>query len=353
MKKLILLLFTMVGVFVLAACNSEETATKENAKGENNVKETSLAPAPLSKPANIKIGYPTQGVSQLPLWVAKDTGILEKYGVNAELIYIAGSPRVQETLNGGGIDVGVSGIEAAGNAKVAGIDSVTFTALANKIKVYIYASKNIDTKNLKESMKGKTIIAGVEGSLYDYLAQSYIKNLGLEPKKDVKFLYMGGEGDRTAAFIKGDADFYLVAPPTSFKMDDMGYPKVHDFSKQEVLIPGLVMKKDYFNQNKELAEVLAASLIEANAYIKNNKEETLKIITKWTGMDDPELVKKTYEANLDTIPVKPYSTDETVQFYLDNSKVAEVKAMKPADLVDNSIIKKLDESGFIDQVFKK
>jgi NitT/TauT family transport system substrate-binding protein len=352
MKKFVLtLMLAMVGVFVLAACNSEEATNKEKAKAEDAVKETSLAP--LSKPVDIKIGYPTQGVSMLPVWVAKDTGIFKKYGVNTELIYVAGSPRVQETLNGGGIDVGITGIEAAGSAKAAGIDSVTFTALANKIKVYIYASKDINTKNLKDEIKGKTMIAGVEGSLYDYLAQSYIKNLGLEPKKDVKFLYMGGEGDRTAAFIKGDADFYLVAPPTSFKMDDMGYKKIHDFSKQDVLIPGLVMKKDYYKENQKLAEVLAASLIEANAYIKNNKEETLKIITKWTGMDDPELVKKTYEANLDTIPEKPYSTDESVQFYLDNSAKPEVKTMKPTDLVDNSIIKKLDESGFINEVFNK
>ena len=347
MKKVVLaLLLAMVGIFVLTACNSEETTS-----GKNGVKETSLSP--LSKPVNIKIGYPTQGVSQLPLWVAKDTGIFKKYGVNAELVYISGSPRVQETLNAGGIDVGISGIESAGSAKAAGIDSVTFTALANKIAVYIYASKDIDTSNIKEEIKGKTIIAGNEGSLYDLLAQSYVRELGLEPKKDVKFLYMGGEGDRTAAFMKGDGDFYLVAPPTSFKMDDMGYPKIHDFSEKDVLIPGLVMKKDYYNENQELAKVLAGSLIEANAYIKNNKEETLKIISKWTGMDDAELVKKTYETNLKTIPEKPYSTDETVQFYLDHSDNAEVKAMKPADLVDNSIIKKLDDSGFIDEVFNQ
>jgi NitT/TauT family transport system substrate-binding protein len=352
MKKIKYLLpFLLTVCMFLSGCGSEESSGKPSKSNPSTQVEN--APKPLSEPVDIKLGYPTQGASMLPLWVAKDTGIFEKYGVNAELIYIAGSPRVQETLNGDGIDVGISGIESMGNAKAAGIDSVTFTALANKIALYIYASKDVDMSNIKEEIKGKTIIAGVEGSLYDYLAQSYIRELGLDPEKDVKLLYMGGEGDRTAAFIKGDADFYLVAPPTSFRMDDMGYPKIHDFSDQDVLISGLVMKKDYYNENQELAEVLAASLIEANAYIKNNKEETLKIISKWTGMDDTELVKKTYETNLETIPEKPYSTDETVQFHLDNSEIAEVKAMKPADLVDNSIIQKLDESGFIDEVFNQ
>ncbi|HWL13114.1 MAG TPA: ABC transporter substrate-binding protein [Ureibacillus sp.] len=348
-KKWLLGLLTIMGVIVLAACSEEEQGVERASLDEANI-ETTLEP--LSKPVDIKIGYPTQGTSMLPLWVAKDAGIFEKYGVNAELIYIAGSPRVQETLNGNGIDVAITGIEAAGNAKAAGMDSVTFTALANKMALYIYASKDIDTSNLKESLKGKTIIAGLEGSLYDYLAQDYVRSLGLEPKKDVKFLYMGGEGDRTAAFMKGDADLYLVAPPTAFKIDDMGYPKIHDFSEQDVLISGLVMKTKDFNDKQELAEVLAASMIEANAYIKKNKEQTLEIIAKWTGIDDPELVEKTYDTNLFTIPDKPYITDETVQFYLDNSQIPEVKAMKPADLINNSIVEKLDEAGFIDEVSK-
>lgn len=347
MKKFLLaVLVAMVGIFVLSACNSEEPT--KGVSAESGLKKTSLEP--LSSPVDIKIGYPTQGVSQLPLWVAKDTGIFEKYGVNAELVYIAGSPKVQETLNGGGIHAGFTGIEPAGNAKAAGIDTVTFSATAHKIAVYIYASKDIDTSNIKEEIQGKTILAGAEGSLYDLLAHSYIRELGLDPEKDVEFLYMGGEGDRTAAFLKGAADFYLVAPPTSFKMDEMDYPRIYDFSDQEVLIPGLVMKTDYYNENQELAKVLAASLIEANNYIKANKEESLEIISKWTGMDDPKLMDKTYEINLMTIPEKPYISDETVQFYLENSQFEEVRALKPADLVDNSIIQQLDDSGFIDEV---
>ena len=126
----------------------------------------------------------------------KGYGIFEKYGVNAELIYIAGTPKVQETLNSGGIDVGLSGVDSVGKAKVAGIDSIILSAVADRISLYVYGQKDVNKSNITNELKGKTVITGLEGSLYDHLAQDYIGNNGLTPKEDVELLYMGGEGDR-------------------------------------------------------------------------------------------------------------------------------------------------------------
>lgn len=349
MKYLVTLMFAIS--MVLAGCGSDKT-TSQSAKS-TPVPQAENAPKPLDKPVDIKFGYPTQGASMLPLWVAKDTGIFEKYGVNAELIYIASTPKVQETLNSGAIEVGLTGIDPVGKSKAAGIDTVIISAVADRNAMYVYGQKSTDKKDLANQLKGKTIITGAEGSLYDYLTQSFIKDNGLTPKKDTKLIYMTGEGDRTGAFIKGDAEFYVVAPPTSFKMDEMGYPQIYDFKQKEVLSSGIGMKKDFYNKNPKLAEILVASLIEANAFITNNKEETIKIISKWTGIDDPKLAEKTYDVNVDTIPQKPYVSDKSAQFFLENSNNEDVRKMKPADIVDMSIVKKLDESGFIDSFYKK
>lgn len=348
--KCLLTLLVVFSIF-LAGCGSDE-ASSQTTKTTSAPK-TENAPKPLEKPVKIKFGYPTQGASMLPLWVAKDKGIFEKYGVDAELIYIAGTPKVQETLNAGGIEVGLTGIDPVGKAKAAGIDSVIIAAVADRNAMYVYGQKGTDKKDLAKALKGKTIITGAEGSLYDYLTQSFIADNGLTPKKDTKLIYMTGEGDRTGAFIKGDGAFYVVAPPTSFKMDDMGYPQIYDFKQKEVLSSGIGMKKDFYNKNPKLAEILVASLIEANAFILNNKEETIKTISKWTGIDDPKLAEKTYDVNVDTIPKKPYVSDKSAQFFLDNSNNEEVRKMKPSDIVDMSIVKKLDESGFIESLYKK
>ena len=152
--------------------------------------------------------------------------------------------------------------------------------------------------------------------------------------------------------MKGDGDFYVVAPPTSFRMEEMGYPQLYDFKEKEVLSSGITMKTDYYKENPELAEILIASLIEANAFIMNNKEETVEIISKWAGIDDPKLAGKTYDVNVETLPEKPYISDKSVQFLLDNSDNEGVRKMKPSDIVDTSLVKKLDESGFIESLYK-
>ncbi|MEH7378587.1 hypothetical protein [Neobacillus drentensis] len=124
-------------------------------------------------------------------------------------------------------------------------------------------------------------------------------------------------------------------------------------AEKEILNSGIGMKKDFYNENPKLAEILVTSLIEANAFIMSNKEETIKIISKWTGIDDPKVAEKTYDVNVETIPQKPYVTDTSAQFFLDNSDNQEVRKMKPSDIVDMSIVKKLDESGFINGLYKK
>nr|WP_304219945.1 ABC transporter substrate-binding protein [Fredinandcohnia onubensis] len=350
-SKLVITILLMIGI-LLSGCNSEgssNTPEKSNSKAQV---EHENAPKPLNESVDIKIGYPTQGASMLPLWVAKETGIFEKYNVNADLVYIAGTPKVQETLNSGGIQVGLTGIDPVGKAKAAGIDSVILSAVADRSVLYLYGQKDAKKSDLADELKGKTVITAAEGSLYDHLAQSLIRDNGLTPREDVKILNMGGEGDRTAAFLRGDGDFYVVAPPTSFKMDDMGYPQLYDFKEKEVLNSGIAMKVDYYKENPELAEILVASLIEANAFITQNKEETIKIISKYTGIDDSKLAEKTYEVNVDTLPKKPYVSDESAQFFIENSDNEEVRKMKPSDLVDMSLVKKLDESGFIDSLYE-
>ncbi|WP_019122633.1 ABC transporter substrate-binding protein [Brevibacillus massiliensis] len=353
--------FLIAMLLILTGCGSPEpvqtghshqpTPSTPAAANSGQAEEDEKAPKPVSPAVSIKIGYPTQGASMLPLWVAKDAGLLEKYGLQAEVIYVAGTPRLQEAITSNGIQAGLVGVDAVGKSKAAGHDSVILAAVADRPAVYVYAQKDVNPSDVKASLQGKTMITAAEGSLYDHLAQSFVAGQGLTVGRDVKLLYMGGEGDRTAAFLKGEGAFYVVAPPTSFKMDEMGYQKVYDFSNTEVLLAGIGMTREYYGQHPEVAKAIVAALIEANALIAKDRDLAVKSIMKWTGIDDEDMAVKTYEVNLPTFPKKPLVSDASVQFFLHNSTSEEVKRMKPADLVDNSIVEELDETGWIDSLY--
>src|SRR5699024_8685338 len=196
-----LLLLVIVTGVIISGCGGSASS---EATGEEEIPQAENAPDPLENPVDIKIGYPTQGVSMLPLWIAEDKGIFEKYGINAELLYISGTPKVQETLNGGGIDVGLTGVDSVAKAKEVGVDSIILAPLADRMATYVYAAEGTDKEDLKNELKDKTLITASEGSIYDHLAKYFVEENGLKPNEDVNMRYMGGEAAPTAAFMKGD-----------------------------------------------------------------------------------------------------------------------------------------------------
>lgn len=358
-RTLSLICFLMVAsALFLSACGTSDSESNQNVKENNDTTaETNNdvgdanAPKVLEEEVSLKIGYPTQGASMLPLWVAQDLGFFEKYGIDAEAVYIAGTPKVQEVLNGGGIEAGLLGVDAVGKANAAGHDSVIIGSVADKVAMYAYGTEDLNKDTLSDDLKGETVITAAEGSLYDYLAREFVSTTGLS-EDDVNYLNMGGEGDRTAAFVKGEGGAIVISPPTSFKLDDMGYQKVFDFGDLDVLLAGLGMTTEYYEEHPDVAEALIAALVEANNEILTNKEDTIDVLMDWTGISDRDIAEKTYEANLPVIPDDPLVTDKSVEFFLERSDSEDVREMDISDIVDDSIARELDESGWIDKIME-
>jgi len=68
---------------------------------------------------------PSQGM----LWVAKDSGILAKYGFTADIVLIPGTPRTVQALIAGDLDYAVAGSPAALRARMQGADVVMLAGL--------------------------------------------------------------------------------------------------------------------------------------------------------------------------------------------------------------------------------
>src|SRR5687768_4700713 len=66
----------------------------------------SVATAQDKKPEVLNVAYTSATATRAPLWIAKETGLFEKHGVDIRLIYIrAGSPSISALVSG---DVHVS-----------------------------------------------------------------------------------------------------------------------------------------------------------------------------------------------------------------------------------------------------
>jgi hypothetical protein len=78
---------------------------------------------------------------------------------------------------------------------------------------------------------------------------------------------------------------------------------------------------------------------------------------KYVGSQDKEIMEKTYDglSTDDHFPPKQYPTLEGIKNILEPLAQADpkAKAAKPEDYVDVSFIKELDQSGYIDSLYKK
>jgi ABC-type nitrate/sulfonate/bicarbonate transport system substrate-binding protein len=101
---------------------------------------SAAAPAATMPPARMKLiaAYGSLTTTQLPIWVTKEQGYFEKYGLDVELSYIDGSAGVRALASG---DAPVSSVGGAlVPSRLAGADVTAIAELAPRLAYGVYAA---------------------------------------------------------------------------------------------------------------------------------------------------------------------------------------------------------------------
>src|SRR6185295_14299752 len=155
----------------------------------------------------IRISYATASGTRLPLWIAQDAKIFEKYGLDAKLINIpSGNTAISASVSGE-VDV------------VNGSGSSTIVAAGRGLPVVIIGSfggtiyKLIANPGVTD-LRGKTVGTSRIGASTDFALRRALSKLGLAPDKDVKILVTGiGEADkRIMLMLQGRMDATIGSP---------------------------------------------------------------------------------------------------------------------------------------------
>ena len=132
----------------------------------------------------IRVGYPSPSASMYPLFVTKEAGIFEKYGFDAELIYVQGVQMVHVHTAGQLDFTSTSGIVTL-QSSVNGSDLIL---LANSIESHLMKVIVHPSISGPADLKGKSIGVTRFGSLTDLALRPILEQWKLEPNKDVKIL---------------------------------------------------------------------------------------------------------------------------------------------------------------------
>ena len=95
---------------------------------------------------------------------------------------------------------------------------------------------------------------------------------------------------------------------------------------------------------------LVKSFVEAVAALKNDQQATYRTLGKWYRMTDPEALEVFY-AEAAKVPAKPYPGYAGLKRMTELYDSHEMRKYELEDFYDDSYIRELDESGFIDSLY--
>jgi len=293
----------------------------------------------------ITFGYSTIGSQATGVWMAKEIGAFEKYGMQADLIYIASGPVVVQALIGGDLHGGIGASNAVVNAVLNGAPIVGVAATTNRPYHRLWVQPEI---NRLEDLSGKALGVTRFGAVTDNLTRILLRKNGLENSVNVRQL--GGTPEVGAAFqqrlIAGAITSELrLGPNVPAKillyLVDMGIP----YSMN--LIP---VSRDYQRRNPEIVDGMVRAYTEGVAALNNQKELALKVIVKYSRLTEARNIEDHYKDSVTYLERIPRAEPEALSTILE---FMGKKGMSPETFVDNSIVDRLVREGFVDKLYGK
>jgi NitT/TauT family transport system substrate-binding protein len=308
-----------------------------------------------SSPTKIVIAHAAMNARVLPLWTAKEQGFFLKYGVPFETIFIRQAPTLVAALTSGDIQIGYTGGTAVLGAAAGGVDLKILAAFTNRVTYDVVARPGIKTP---EELRGKKFgVQSIGGTVW-MGAILALEHFGLDPDRDkVSLIAVGDQVVLAQALMVGTIDATVLDGVMSRTLREKGFTILAELSKLNLPITsvGIIARGSFIQKNPQAIENLLKALLEAEAFIfaPSNKAAVLNILKRYLRVGEQD-AEEGYRDVLTGIDRKPYPTLAGLRniqrlMKLRNPNVEKVKV---EELVDDRFLKKLDESGFIDGLYK-
>ena len=306
----------------------------------------------------LNVSYASVTGSRIPLWIARDAGLFEKYGLNVNLVVIAAGTAAIGALASGDVEIlGAPGsttmVSAARGLPFAIIG--TFGPSAWKLAAHPSITS-------VEQLRGKTVGISRPGTTIEFATKRALTKLGFTPGKDIQILATGlaESNKRIMVMLQGKIDATLVSPDNLFEVEQKSL-KLSILSDLKDLgiytsASDLSAKRDFLKNQRQRARAFMMAYCEAIWLGKANRNIALASFRRHLREQDARRLDTLYKNYVvDALPLKPYPMEDALQGELENlsSSVPELHGKKAADFVDKSLLSDLERDGFLIQLAKR
>jgi ABC-type nitrate/sulfonate/bicarbonate transport system substrate-binding protein len=313
--------------------------------------------APVRAQDKIRMGLSSVSALHSAVWVAEQKGLFRKHGIEAEII-----------VTGQGAATGISALLAndiqvvasAGDALVAstlqGADTVMIAGVVNKGLQRIMARSEIKTTaELKGKKIGVTRIGAVSHSVLLMMLPRWKMSVN-----DVQVMQLGSSPNMLAALDRGGIDAAVLTIPSMFVAEDRGYRVLADMGDTDIyyLHTMIATTRNYVKSNRDRVTRFLKGYLEGLAFVKQNKKESIDIVRKklQLGAEQTRNLERSIELlnakYYESVPYPSLRGVETVLGFVekDNPKA---KGADPKSFVDSSLLREIEQSGFIKNLYDR
>lgn len=320
-------------------------------------------PSRAAEPANksgklikLRVSQSTLNTRAAILWIAQAQGFFAKYGLDAETVFLPSSNIQTAALATGEVQIGTIGGATVLSGNAGGQSFRIVASPSNQLPYDLVARPEIkDPKDVRGKRIGVTSVGGTTWMA----ANLALQNFGLDAGRDnVKINAIGNQGILLQAIEGGSIDLAVVDPFLSRRLKQKGYKIMLELHRANIpfITTSVVTTAAYLRDHEDEVERFLRAFIEAQAFTSrpDNKPAVLKTVAMKMKIADATTAEESYQDLLTGNERKPYPSVEALRNVqkLMASMNPKVAGLKPEDIVEPRIIRRLDESGFIDSLYE-
>jgi ABC-type nitrate/sulfonate/bicarbonate transport system substrate-binding protein len=316
-----------------------------------------IVPALLSAQEQLQktaINFPTRSGASWPMFIAKEGGYYQKYGLDVNLVFGAGTLGVA-MISSGEAAMTNSSMEQA--LQAASRDPNSLVMLGSTLNRGMFALMAPTKINSPKELKGKRVaVSQIGDAPYNY-SVALLGKFGLTPR-DVQWVPVGTDANaRAVALTTGRADATLLTAPAYFAIEKQGYKTIANMADYSDIYASTVylFARKTVAANPKLPEAIIKAQAEAIKRFYDDKAFAVKAYMAYDKQNSAD-VERIYDmiAKSNQVERIPYVMAAAIKSITDqaNAEAAtQLKDFDPHKVVDNSVIDRLVKEGFFEKIF--
>lgn len=310
----------------------------------------------------IKVTLGDVSLNKLIFVVAKEAGLYQKNGLDVDEFI---TPGAADTVRRSGVNVTKEYVRSAegmdipitiggGSPTLVGMTTnsravprIIVLSTDNRVRWKIISGSSLTSA---QQLKGKRLGYSGYGAMTHFMAIVFAKRMGWDPDKDISLME---NALNVEALRAGHVDAFVADEIAETMAVTSGYKILEDMHPYDVPIAGsgVNVSTEWLKTNRDTVRKFVKSAVEAIALTKQKPEIAYAAMAKWYGLNEPEKQRYFYK-EMAKLERKPYPAVAGIQKVMDIFNYHEMNSHKAEDFYDDSFVRELDKSGYIDSLYK-